>query len=275
MGFIMKNSDPSFKASRSPLKIVQSVVFALFMREMQTRFGARRLGLVWVVMEPLGILTIILSFYSFFRASPVQGIDFVMYMVSGIVPFHMMRNIAWRIIDAIPANAGLFAYRQVTPFDTFLVRLIVEVCVYCCAYLIICGFLGFWFDHDVLIADPLAWIFSFGVGIVLSFSIGVLFAIISHAAPSTSRILKLSYIPIYITSGVFYPLWRMPKEKMEIMSWNPYVEVINSMRAATFENYPETYGLHSGYPIFFALVSLLLSLGVYRLRRQDLRVIKP
>lgn len=271
----MLNSGPSFKASRSSLKILQPVLFALFMREMQTRFGARRLGLVWVIMEPLGILTIILSFYSLFRASPVQGIDFVMYMVSGIVPFHMMRNIAWRIIDAIPANSGLFAYRQVTPFDTFLVRLIVEICVYFCAYLIICVFLGFWFDHDVLIADPLAWIFAFGVGVILSFSIGVLFAIIAHAAPSASRLLKLSYIPIYITSGVFYPLWRMPKEKVEIMAWNPYVEVINSMRAAMFDNYPETYGLHTGYAVVFSIVTLLLSLVVYRLRRQDLRVVKP
>lgn len=268
----MAELESTFRADRSSLKIMQSVLFALFMREMQTRFGARRMGIVWVVLEPLAILSIILTFYSFFHAPPVQGLDFVMYMVSGIVPFHMMRSIAWRLTDAVPANVGLFSYRQVTPFDAFLVRTFVEVCVYFCSYVVICSALGLWLGHDVLIHDPAAWLWAVAVGILLSFSIGIVFALIAHAAPSMGRFLRLLYFPIYITSGIFYPIWRLPNEHLSLMAWNPYVEVVNNIRLATFENYPVMPDLHSGYPLRFSLILLLIAMAIYRLRRQELRV---
>ncbi len=267
----MAEVDSAFKAKRSSLKIFQSVLFALFLREMQTRFGARRMGLVWVIMEPLSILVVILTFYAFFKVSPVQGMDFIVYMVSGIVPFHMMRNISWRMIDAIQANQGLFSYRQVLPFDTFVARMIVEICVYSCAYLIISFFLGFWFGHDVLISDPLKWCFSMAMGILVAFSIGVLFAIIGHALPRLKLALRLSYLPIYLTSGVFYPVWRIPDEKLSWLAWNPYLEIIENVRSSMLENYPAVDRLDFFYPLYFSCFSLFLSLLLYRWRREDLR----
>ncbi|RQS00601.1 ABC transporter [Burkholderia sp. Bp8994] len=267
----MSEIDSGFKAKRTSLRIFQSVLFALFLREMQTRFGARRMGVVWVVMEPLSILVVILTFYAFFKVSPVQGLDFIIYMVSGIVPFHMMRNISWRMIDAIQANQGLFSYRQVLPFDTFIARMVVEICVYSCAYVIICFFLGFWFDHDVLISDPLAWCLSIAMGIVVAFSIGVLFAIIGHAFPRLKLALRLSYLPIYLTSGVFYPVWRISDEKLSWLAWNPYLEVIDNVRSSMFASYPKVEQLDVFYPIYFSCFALFLSMLLYRWRREDLR----
>ncbi|HEY0295100.1 MAG TPA: ABC transporter, partial [Bordetella sp.] len=85
----MGQLESSFKTSRSSLKIVQSVIFALFLREMQTRFGARRMGFVWVVMDPLTILVVILVFHAVMNTGVFQGgQDEIMFMVSGIVPFH-------------------------------------------------------------------------------------------------------------------------------------------------------------------------------------------
>lgn len=271
----MAQVQPSFKANRSPLQIVRAVLFALFMREMQTRFGARRMGFVWVVMEPLAILAIILVFHSFFRAIPVQGIDVVMFMVSGIVPFHMMRSIAYRLTDAVSANQGLFAYRQLMPFDTFVARLIVEICTYSCAYLIICFFLGFWFGHDVRINDPLAWILALLDGVILSFALGVAFAMISHPFPSMARICRLSFIPLYITAGVFFPIWRLPQDKLVYISWNPYVEVIDAIRAAQFEDYPVTPEIDHSYPVYFSIALLFMVMLVYRNQRQLLRAPRP
>ncbi|WP_321811258.1 ABC transporter permease [Burkholderia sp. BCC1985] len=267
----MSDFESPFKANRSSWKIFRSVLFALFLREMQTRFGARRMGFVWVVLEPLAILVIILAFHSFLHATPMQGIDFVMYMVSGIVPFHMMRSIAWRLTDSLQANQGLFAYRQLMPFDTFVARLIVELCTYSCAYLIICFALGFWLGHDVSINDPLMWVWALTVGIFLSFSIGVTFGLIAHLIPNSGRICKMLYIPLYITAGVFFPIWNLPQDKMFLISWNPYVEIINNVRAATFENYPAVKGMSSAYPLYFTVASTFFVMVAYRRLRQSLR----
>ncbi|MBY4871209.1 ABC transporter permease [Burkholderia anthina] len=270
----MSELESPFKASRSSLKIVQSVLFALFMREMQTRFGARRMGFVWVVFEPLGILAIILIFHAALRTKPMQGIDFVMFLFSGIVPIHMMRNIAWRVSDAVQANQGLFAYRQVMPFDAFVARLIVELCTYSCAYAIICFFLGFWFQHDVLISDPLAWIWYMAIGVLLSFSLGIAYALIGHVLPNSARLCKMSFIPLYITSGVLFPIWNLPHDKVEIISLNPYVGIIEGIRSAMFENYPVSKDLGPGYSIAFAVVLTFIVMVGYRRQRQVLRAPK-
>lgn len=267
----MDQLQPSFKASRSSLQIFWAILFALFMREMQTRFGARRMGFIWVVMEPLAILVVILVFHSFLRAIPVQGIDFVMFMVSGIVPLHMMRSIVYRLTDAVSANQGLFAYRQLMPFDTFVARVIVEICTYFCAYVVICFFLAFWLGHDVRIHDPLAWILAIFEGVLISFALGIAFAMISHNFPSMTRVCKLSFIPIYLTAGVFFPVWRVPQDKLVYIVWNPYVEVIDSIRAAMFENYPVTEAVSRTYPVYFAIVLLFAVLFVYRGQRQLMR----
>ncbi|KVC41761.1 ABC transporter [Burkholderia pseudomultivorans] len=269
----MKLESP-FKANRSSLQIVRSVLFALFMREMQTRFGARRMGFVWVVFEPLAILVVILVFHAALHTAPMRGIDFVMFLFSGIAPFHMMRNIAWRLTDSIQANQGLFSYRQVMPFDTFVARLIVELCTYSCAYFIICFFLGFWLKHDVLINDPLAWLGALGVGILLSFAFGMAFAMIGNSIPNSSRICKLSFIPLYVTSGVFFPIWNLPHEKMYLFALNPYVGIIDGIRSATFQNYPVTKGVGIEYSIFFALTLLFVVMMMYRRQRQTLRAPK-
>ncbi|PRE86559.1 ABC transporter permease [Burkholderia multivorans] len=268
----MATLEHSFKTKRPPLKIAKAVLFALFMREIQTRFDGRRMGFLWVIFEPLAILTVVMIFHAHVLNNPVKGVDFVVYMVSGIVPFNLMRSIPWRMIDSIQANQGLFAYRQVTPFSTFIARVIVEICIYSFVYFVICFFLGVWFDHDVLIDDPLAWLVAIAVGILLSFAIGLLYAIIGNALPNSGRILKLSYIPIYVTAGVFYPLWRMPKEKVYYMSFNPYVAVIDRIRAGMITGYPASEGLNLMYPVIFSLVVLIFSLMVYRRRRQNLRV---
>lgn len=266
--------DSPFKVKRSPFRIFRSVLFALILREMQTRFGARRMGFIWVVFEPLAILVIVLAFHGIMHTIPMQGMDFVMYMVNGIVPFHLLRSIAWRLTDSISANQGLFGYRQVSPFDTLIARVIVELCIYACAYLIICFFIGFWLERDVTIADPFQWILALANGVLLSFSLGLAFSIISHGSPNSARVCKMTFVPLYITAGVFFPVWNLPENKLFLVAWNPYVEVINNIRAATFDNYPVVSGLDTAYPTYLSLVVLFFSMGVYRLRRQTLRAPK-
>lgn len=261
----------TFRAKRTPLKIMGAVLFALFMREMQTRFGARRLGFFWVVMEPLSILVIILSFHAFLHTVPVQGVDVVMYMVEGIVPFHMFRSIAVRTVDATIANQGLFGYRQVMPFDTFIARGVVEVCVYACAYVLICACLGIWNGRDVLIAEPLQFIWILLQGIVLAQVLGILFAMIAHAVPALLKPCRLAFIVLYVTAGIFFPISVVPQNKLIFMTWNPYVAIVEQLRGAALSGYTMSANLNYDYPLIVTITISFFVMGLYRLRRQYLR----
>ena len=48
--------------ARTPFEIQKAVVFALFVRELKTRFGKYRLGYVWALLQPIAHV-MVLSVY--------------------------------------------------------------------------------------------------------------------------------------------------------------------------------------------------------------------
>src|SRR3546814_16879791 len=103
---------------RSSFGMVRAVVFALVLREMQTRFGARRMGAFWMLFEPIAHVILMLFIFGFIRGREVPGMEFPVFFATGIIPFLMLRNLTLRIMDAPNANQALFAYQQIKPFDT-------------------------------------------------------------------------------------------------------------------------------------------------------------
>jgi hypothetical protein len=64
--------------------------------------------------------------FSYARDRALFGIDFPVFIVTGIVPFLMFKNIALRVMDGVEANRALFAYRQIKPMDTFIARTLLD-----------------------------------------------------------------------------------------------------------------------------------------------------
>src|SRR5690606_15186946 len=102
-------------------------------------------------------VAIIMFIFTTIRGREVPGMDFPMYLATGMIPFFMMRNIALRLMDAISANQALFAYQQIKPLDTLIARTIVEFSLYACVYVLVVGALGLWGGYDISLHYPLAW----------------------------------------------------------------------------------------------------------------------
>jgi len=49
---------------RTPWQIQKSVVFALFLRELKTRFGAYKFGYVWLLLEPMAHVIVLSLIFS-------------------------------------------------------------------------------------------------------------------------------------------------------------------------------------------------------------------
>src|SRR3546814_16418763 len=84
---------------RSSFGMVRAVVFALVLREMQTRFGARRMGAFWMLFEPIAHVILMLFIFGFIRGREVPGMEFPVFFATGIIPFLMLRNLTLRIMD--------------------------------------------------------------------------------------------------------------------------------------------------------------------------------
>lgn len=255
---------------RSPLAITQAVVFALLLREMQTRFGSRRMGAFWILFEPIANIAIMMLIFTFIRLRTIPGIDFPVWLLAGMVPFFMMRNIALKIMDAVEANRALFAYPNIKIFDTYVARAIVECAISACVYAILLFVLGFWFDYDISIAYPLRWMASLALGVLFAFGLGILFSVIVQAMPNAKSFIRLLFMPLYLMSGVIFPLWIIPTHLLPWVLWNPFAHIIDSIRSSVFVMYPKVPGVNFEYPIIATIVILFFSLALYRIRREHL-----
>lgn len=253
---------------RSSLDIQRSVIFAFFLRELKTRFGNYRLSYLWAVLEPLLHLCVILAVFGALGRKFMPGVDFVAFVVTGLEPFFLFRQICNRTADAVSANRPLLVYRTVQPLDDIWARILLELVIF---FAVICLLLGGYslFGHPVWPVRPLevflAWfllaVFAGGVGITF----GVVYAFFSDA----SKILPMLNRPLYFVSGVFFPLAVIPLSHRHWFLWNPILHAIELGRENFFVDYPSA-GASWLYLTVCAVSSLTLGLGLYRLKRFQL-----
>lgn len=254
---------------RSSLKIVQSVLFALVLREMRSRFGAKRFGAFWMLFEPIFHIVVLLTIFSF-RGRLSISADYPAFLISGLIPFFLMRNIVMKGKEAVNANRGLLVYKQIKPLDTILARCIMEVALYACVYLLFMIVMYIWFDLDIFMVDPIRWLGVMGLGIVFCFSLAVLFCLLIDILPEFDIPIRILFMILYFLSGVIFPIWMFPDEILDVILWNPFVHIIDELRQATFQYYPDHIGVNIYYPIKLTFFLLFISLGLYRVRRLKL-----
>ncbi len=255
---------------RGQFEIVRAVLFALILREVRGRFGENRLGAFWFVAEPLAHVAAMMAIFSVLRGTAFHGLEYPVFLVSGLVPFLLFKNIVLKGMEAVNANKGLFAYRQIKPLDTIVSRCIVEFMMMACVYCVIIIGLGLWGGFDVIIHSPLRWVLSILVGLVFSFSLALLFCIVGDALPEIKSLLRLLFMPLYFISAIIFPVWLVPERFMKYILWNPYLHIVDSIRSATFSAYPDNIYLSIEYPISVSIIFLAAAMFLYRVKRLKL-----
>jgi capsular polysaccharide transport system permease protein len=254
---------------RPPLTIMRSVVFALVLREMRTRFGKRRMGAFWVLFEPLAHVLVLLLMFSYMRGRSMTGVDFPVFLLTGVVPFFIFKSIALRIMEGVEANRGLFAYRQIKPVDTFIARVLVEVSIYATVYVLTLAGMG-WYGLDIGIHAPLEWFLLLATLIVFGFGLGNLLCIAGYYLPEAKIFINLLFFPLYLLSGIIFPVSSLPPAVLPWLLWNPILHFMELIRHSIFAYYPMVDGVSFTYAGSWALVSLFLGLWLYRYRRLEL-----
>jgi capsular polysaccharide transport system permease protein len=189
----------------------------------------------------------------------VAGVEFIPWMVLGLASFFMFRDAMMRGMGAVGANQALFAYRQVKPVDTVIVRLIVEGFIHFTVMLIfifglsIVGF--FMVPENALVVFTLwlsLWFFGLGAGMFLS--------VIAKIVPEVKKIVNIVSLPLMILSGAFVPLQYLPYEFQQYLLLNPIVHVLESIRLYYFQGYWSLNGI--GLEYFYVCLMVLLAFGL-------------
>ncbi|MBK1973339.1 ABC transporter permease [Campylobacter sp. TTU-622] len=256
-----------------------NVIYALFFRELKTRFGANRhLGYIWVVGEPMSVILIVTIIGTIIREYHHQvmpeGISIFMFLISGIMPFFMFRSIANQLMNGVGANLALFAYKPVKPIHVFIARTLLEFCIYFVIFIVVLFFAGWFFHLNVLPRHLLDIIFCIFLLMCSGFALGICFAIIHHFFEPLRTLLAYFSIVFYWTSGIILPTWLMPKPLLEIFYYNPLLHIMELLRYNFFDNYPLYEDCNYAYPVFCIAIVLFIGLFFYYYNRQALVAVK-
>jgi capsular polysaccharide transport system permease protein len=251
---------------RSEWEVQRAVLFALVLREMKARVGGQWVGAVWTLMEPLAHVLLILTLFGVIRGATMPGIEYPVFLVTGLVPYFLFRNLAVRLMDGIDANRGLFSYRQVKPLDTLLSRACVETLMNLVVYGVTLGILGR-LGFSVIPQGALEVV---GVNLLIAFlgiGCGVFFAVVTHDRPRLRSTIRMAMVPLYLSSGVIFRVDLVPREYLDLMLLNPLLHLVELSRHAFIPAYEPVYGVNALYPLVWTLVVCALAMLVYRAER--------
>jgi capsular polysaccharide transport system permease protein len=227
------------------------------------------MGAVWILLEPLIHLLVISVLYTYIRGRSLAGVEFPVFVLVGLAPFLLFRNISLRLMDSPRENRSLFAYKQIKPLDAYYARVVVEFAVAVIVYAIIT--FGFaWYGFDMTVAFPIEWVAMIIFGLVFAFALGVVFSLIAHALPASKIIIRMMYFPLYFISGILIPPSYLPPNFMPVLLYNPFLHIIELIRAEVIPYYVVADGVSFRYPCTVTFILLFAGLGVYRARRLHL-----
>lgn len=252
--------------ARNPWEIQKAVVMALILRELKSRFGAHRLGYVWVPLEPALHMMVLVVVFGFIRQRVQAGIDFPVFLIVGLIPYLLFKNISLRTMNAMEANRALFAYRQIKPMDTFLSRAIFESAMMLVVYLLMLFFMGS-LGFSVTPSAPLVLALIHGLIILFALGFGIVLSVLVDLLPEARLFVQILYMPLYFISGVMFPLSMVPPDLLPWLSWNPVLHFVELARGAFFPGYQMSPEISWGFVLMVTLVSLFVGLFLYYFRR--------
>lgn len=248
---------------RTPTAITFSVWQAIFLREALDRLFDMRAAWFWLLMEPVLHISFMAFVFAVIRMNTAGGIDIVVWIIVGMLGFFLFRRTGTQVMYAIDCNRPLFAYRQVKPFDTAIVRAGLEAFLMAIISIVILAAAAF-LGHDTLPADPLAvawallglWLFGLGYGLVAS--------VLMELVRETEHILKILMMPLYLISGVIVPISSIPQPYRDLLMLNPLAHGLELVREGFVPYYHSVPGVSSSYLYAWVVVSIFLGLLLYR-----------
>lgn len=259
-------TDSPAPGRRSAWEIQRAVLFALMLREMKQRVGGQWIGAVWTIFEPLAHTMVMVTIIGFVRGNVMPGIEYPVFLVTGLIPYFFFQHLTMRLMDGIEANRGVFSYRQVKPMDVLLSRAAVEALMNLVVYGLTLGALA-WLGFHVLPARPLELI---GVHLLIGYfglSVGLLCAVLAYDRPRLKSFIRISFIPLYFLTGVIFPIHQVPQQYLDWLLLNPLLHLIELSRHSFMPQFQPVPGVSLLYPAGCALVVSAAGLALYRVNR--------
>lgn len=256
---------------RGGARVMLVAIRALFLRELQTRFGEYRLGYLWILIEPLFTIGILMLLFGTIMQRTLPNISFEIFLLNGIVPFFMFRSGINQALGAAQANKGLFSYRPVKPIDALIARNLLELFLGFSTYVFFSVVL-LWFGYAISFDQVPTLLFYWLQLFILMFSLSLIFMVMGDFSKELNKFVSVLFLILYFISGILYPIGIIPVQYREYLLYNPLIHIFEPMRHAVAPMYPLVDGISLNYVLTWILVSMFIGLLLYK--RFERRMIK-
>lgn len=213
--------------------IQRQVVWALFLREILTRFGRHNIGFLWLFVEPMLFTLGVTALWTAAKAVHGSDLPIVAFAITGYSSVLLWRNMPARTINAMGPNLALLYHRNVRPLDIYYSRLLLEAAGATMSFVFLTLFFHFigWVDlpQDLLQVTGgwlmLAW---FGAGLALS--LGAL----SEQSEMVEKLWHPASYLLFPLSGAAFIVEALPQPAQEIVLWLPMVNGVEFVREGYF-----------------------------------------
>lgn len=210
-----------------------SILWALMMRELATRYGRYNIGFLWVIAEPLLFCVAVLGLWTLIKPPYEHGIRLAPFVVTGYMPILLVRHMVNQAMTCVRANASLLYHRQITVLHLFLSRMGVEFAGVSFAFIVVVTVLGVF---GQMRAPEKLWMIYLGWGLLAWIALG-LSLIVGAAAELVSVIERfvstLTYVLVPL-SGTFYMVaWVAPDYRRYVLLL-PFIHPVEMIRGGFF-----------------------------------------
>ncbi|MBV2181272.1 MAG: ABC transporter permease [Castellaniella sp.] len=253
---------PDMAGKARPAGRTLMAMFIYQLREMQ---GESRIALVWALVGPVVLLTLISSLYILMGTHYIMGMDVQTFALLGATTWIMFRQIAFRSSTAYVSARGLLNFQGVTPLMCALVQSLIYVSVYLVVFAVLIGA-----GHALgLITLPVSWA-GFMLFVVLmgccGAAMGLLFGTIATFWRFFLRLAPIIERFLQIFASVFFVSEQFPEQLRPWVLWSPFAHGMQLLRSAYFPAY-QSHDASLGYFLTSLVFLMVVALMVETLAR--------
>jgi lipopolysaccharide transport system permease protein len=216
------------------------LIAALTMHRIKVRYKQSALGPAWAILQPLAMMTVFATVFSFIGSMPASGHPYAVFAYAGLLPWTAFSSATASASTSLVTHASLvtrvYFPREILPLTYVFVALF-DLAV---ASTVLAGMLAW---YDVTVTAHVLWVFplllllaalTFAVALVLC-TVNVRFRDVGVAMP---LILQVGMF----ASPVIYPLDAVPPAWRDWYVLNPMVGVVDGFRRAVLDGLPPDPG---------------------------------
>jgi len=242
----------------------RELLYFLVWRDLKVRYKQTVVGVAWVILQPLVMMTMMTIVFGKLARIEVPGLPYPIYLFSALVPWQLFSQ-------ALSVSGNCLVGNQQLLTKIYLPRLIIPIAA------VLVGLVDFWFSFAVLLGlmfyyrislhltilvvpclALLAVVTALAMGLWLS-ALNVRYRDVGHMVPLMTQMLMYA-------SPIIYPAERVPEAWRALYCLNPLVCVLEGFRWALLGR-PSPLGAQ--VVLSGMVTAVLLVGGLYYFRRME------